>query len=259
MNNATKDGANLIQSLSTLGILEIDAKQLKSAAPNSTRNYQLPDRKVKADELNASDSKLRQTPVLLRPHTQPSLFWKALASTIAPLITNATNLTDEDMALFLSTPTQAGIPGGEFVPREITNFQIFSKADAVQKLDHPGFSLEGASYFSMLASFFRNLTSDSDSSSINIAREALLRATEAKNKAWKNAFSAYEDKIRNGVDSPPFTEFLNTNVEYSQAWELERQMQAAYTDLQGSDMEVISRQIDILKASDNRLSSSKLC
>jgi hypothetical protein len=114
---------------------------------------------IEVGEILPSQQKGITTPIASKPHSQLSVFWKAMAVTLLPLLPIASDLGDENQALFLITPTQAGIPGGFLIPEEVTRFQIFCKSDTVQRLGHVGYSLDGDSYFRLLMMFFRNLKS----------------------------------------------------------------------------------------------------
>ena len=60
------------------------------------------------------------------------------------------SLADEQQAIFLGDSNQAGVLAGRAYPNEVTNYQTFIKADAIQRLNHLSFSLDGDSYFEYL-------------------------------------------------------------------------------------------------------------
>lgn len=93
------------------------------------------------------------------PRYQPSPFYKAMSYTLLSYMSNATSLTDENQAMFLGTLKQAGVPAGKLYPAEVTNYQTFLKADAIQKINHPTYSIAGDSYFEYLASYVQDQVS----------------------------------------------------------------------------------------------------
>ena len=84
------------------------------------------------------------------PKQQPSLFWKSIGFCVKNKFTSSGSLRDDGRALFLADPGQPGIVAGDGWPREVTNFQLFLAADAMQQLNSPAFSLKGGSYFEFL-------------------------------------------------------------------------------------------------------------
>jgi hypothetical protein len=56
------------------------------------------------------------------------------------MLKEVNNLSELDKALFVASMGQPGIPDGARVPNEVTNHQLFLKADAVQYLDKPVYS-----------------------------------------------------------------------------------------------------------------------
>lgn len=84
------------------------------------------------------------------PKQQPSLFWKSIGFCVKNKFTSSGSLRDDGRALFLADPGQPGIVAGDGWPREVTNFQLFLAADAMQQLNSPVFSLKGGSYFEFL-------------------------------------------------------------------------------------------------------------
>ncbi|KAK1532212.1 uncharacterized protein CCOS01_04195 [Colletotrichum costaricense] len=139
-------------------------------------------------------------------------------------------------------PVETGIPGGDLAPAEAVNFQVFQKADALQILNCPTFSLDQGSYFTELNKFMRNLVS----------------VTEAKNAAWNNALARYEARIDDEFKTPIFQDFIEDDEDYKKTWQQELDAQRRYVSLQGGDMEAISQQISILKLADNRIDFKSL-
>jgi hypothetical protein len=93
---------------------------------------------------------LRARPGPIVPKRQPSLFWKALGFCLKSRFTSSSSLLDENRALFLAEPDQAGIPAGMTCPEQVTNYQVFLYADTMQQVNRPTFSLSGSSYFEFL-------------------------------------------------------------------------------------------------------------
>ncbi|RKK76444.1 hypothetical protein BFJ71_g16936 [Fusarium oxysporum] len=208
MAGNSENGAHFLQQLCAIGLLEPPEEQPASLAETLSLNTPTSDRALPVGELLPSQPKRRPFPISLKPQTQPSIFWKAFANSLIPLLSFSTSLADDDQAIFLTTPTQAGIPGGALAPEEIVYFQIFSKADALQILNCPGFSLDQGSYFSQLSTFMRCLVSDDDKPHIGEAREALLTATAAKEAAWRNALARYETILQDDTSFTAFQEFI---------------------------------------------------
>lgn len=85
------------------------------------------------------------------PKVQPAAFWKAFGYSLLPLLSISGSLLDADQALFLPALGQPGVPEGGFSPKEVTNYHLFVKGDAVQTLNQPTFMLSGQpSYFEMI-------------------------------------------------------------------------------------------------------------
>jgi hypothetical protein len=86
------------------------------------------------------------------PDGQPSAIWKALGHTFLGLMLKGVNdLSELNRALFIASLGQPGIPEGTRVPKEVTNYQLFLKADAVQYLDKPVYALDDQpSYYELL-------------------------------------------------------------------------------------------------------------
>lgn len=84
----------------------------------------------------------------------PSFFLKALSFTLLSFLSQSSNLSLEKKALFVAPLSQAGIPGGEFVDAAITNYQLFLKADAIQKKNYPLYTVDDTgSYFAALSRY----------------------------------------------------------------------------------------------------------
>lgn len=81
------------------------------------------------------------------PTRQPSFITKALGFCLKSRFTSSGSLYDDSQALFIGPPGQAGVPEGPACPQEATNYQLFIKADTMQTLNHPSFSLQGGSFF----------------------------------------------------------------------------------------------------------------
>jgi hypothetical protein len=86
------------------------------------------------------------------PDVQPSAIWKALGHTFLGLMLKGVNdLSELNRALFIASLGQPGIPDGTRIPNEVTNYQLFLKADAVQYLDKPVYALDDQpSYFELI-------------------------------------------------------------------------------------------------------------
>src|ERR1700761_5959407 len=67
------------------------------------------------------------------PKQQPSLFWKSIGFCLKNKFTNSGSLHDDGRALFMADPGQPGIAAGDGCPREVTNYQVFLAADAMQQ------------------------------------------------------------------------------------------------------------------------------
>jgi len=96
------------------------------------------------------------SPLDTRPNAPaiPSIFTKALAKTFARFFSSSNDLSKDKRAVFVAQPNQAGIPGGTLVPAAVTNYQVFLKADAVQRINNPEYSVEAAgSYYSFLSMY----------------------------------------------------------------------------------------------------------
>jgi hypothetical protein len=96
------------------------------------------------------------SPLDARPDASstPSILIKALAKTFARFLSVSNDLGKDRRAVFVAGPNQAGIPGGNLVPAAVTNYQVFLKADAVQRINNPEYSVDGAgSYYSFLSMF----------------------------------------------------------------------------------------------------------
>lgn len=96
------------------------------------------------------------SPLDAQPNTPstPSHLTKALAKTFARLFSLSNDLSKDGRAVFVAGPNQTGIPGGNLVPAAVTNYQVFLKADAVQRINNPEYSVDGAgSYYSFLSMF----------------------------------------------------------------------------------------------------------
>jgi hypothetical protein len=75
------------------------------------------------------------------------LIWKAYAIALRTHLTTIDKLDLSAKAIFVASPLQYGIPAGTLVPNEITNEQLYRKADAVQDRRRPSYSSDGGSYF----------------------------------------------------------------------------------------------------------------
>ncbi len=75
------------------------------------------------------------------------LIWKAYAIALRTHLTTIDKLDLSAKAIFVASPLQYGIPAGTLVPNEITNEQLYRKADAVQDRRSPSYSPDGGSYF----------------------------------------------------------------------------------------------------------------
>lgn len=83
--------------------------------------------------------------------------WKAYIRALAPWFgvgyNNGTPFLGKNTSLFVCPPTQQGIAAGPWVPREVTNNQIYRIADNLLPSDSPVFMPEGSSYFRALRSY----------------------------------------------------------------------------------------------------------
>ncbi|KAK1484314.1 hypothetical protein CCUS01_04026 [Colletotrichum cuscutae] len=258
MSGPQENPVDFLQQLADVGLLTPIVEQSVEVFQFSCFEAAIPDLKIGVGELLPSQPKRLPIPILYKPHSTPTLLWKALTETLAPFFSNATNLSDEEQSMFLATPTQTGIPGGDLAPAEAVNFQVFQKADALQILNCPTFSLDQGSYFTELNKFMRNLVSDDNSFHIDVARQSLLKVTEAKNAAWNNALARYEARIDDEFKTPIFQDFIEDDEDYKKTWQQELDAQRRYVSLQGGDMEAISQQISILKLADNRIDFKSL-
>lgn len=81
---------------------------------------------------------------------QPSLFWKAFGYTLQKIFQMPGNMVDDRQALFIAALDQPGIPIGAKYMQEVTNYQLYVKADKVQVVNHPTYSLDRLSYHEMI-------------------------------------------------------------------------------------------------------------
>jgi hypothetical protein len=81
---------------------------------------------------------------------QPPLFWKAVGFCLKNTFTISGSLYDDRRALFFGEPNQAGILDGKLCPQEITNYQLFSYGDTIQRVNYPTFTPKGDSYFEFI-------------------------------------------------------------------------------------------------------------
>lgn len=79
--------------------------------------------------------------------SQPPLFWKAVGYMLQKVVAIPGSLIDERQALFIAPFDQLGVPVGALYPQAVTNYQLYVKADKVQVLDHPAYSLDRLSYY----------------------------------------------------------------------------------------------------------------
>ncbi|KAH7082501.1 hypothetical protein FB567DRAFT_581818 [Paraphoma chrysanthemicola] len=243
---------DVIESLREAGILESPKGKifpLSSSLPSSPLDLvgKLPGVGVKDDIKDQ----------LSLPTVQPSRFWRGLAYTLRSYMSNAASLADEGQAIFLSPANQYGIPGGNWIPDEITNYQLFLKADAVQSLNHPNFSLDRPSYFELLARYLRNVTGHDIEGrpELSKARDDLIQATKDKNQAWANARTRYVNAQKTNSTPESFIDALQKDSEYVAAWKHEVECEKSYTELQPADMQDVARQLDIIRSADGRLES----
>lgn len=81
------------------------------------------------------------------PATQPPLFWKAIGLCLKSKFTSSGSLSDDHRAIFFGDPGQLGVLEGLGCPTEVTNYQLFTYGDIMQRVNFPTFRLSGRSYF----------------------------------------------------------------------------------------------------------------
>lgn len=143
----------LLTALLELAIVERSDTQSNQLITSNSTDLHVPDVKpavLPVGELLTSNAGLEvEEPQI--PKYQPPLFRKALAFALSSYLSGAEDFSDENLALFLAEPDQAGVPASRAYPREVTNHQAFLKADAVQVLNHPSYNTAGDSYFEYLS------------------------------------------------------------------------------------------------------------
>ena len=82
----------------------------------------------------------------------PSPIWKAYAYALRTSLTHDDGgLNQTRQAIYVASPFQTGVPGGNYVDDAITNYHIYEKVDPIQKGDRPFYDVTGESYFDRLS------------------------------------------------------------------------------------------------------------
>ncbi|KAH6663233.1 hypothetical protein B0J14DRAFT_279213 [Halenospora varia] len=106
------------------------------------------------------------------------LVWKAYAIALRMHLTTIDKLDQSSKAIFVASPFQYGIPAGSLVPDEITNEQLYRKADAIQDRRRPGYSSDGGSYFEFARTYLKTIQNTSSGSAND------SRITEVQKQVW---------------------------------------------------------------------------
>ncbi|KAJ8117460.1 hypothetical protein OPT61_g1352 [Boeremia exigua] len=241
--------ATTLEPYSQLGLFEFDV----AIFPDSkvSNNFQQPSLVGELPGQRGSKKSSYGDPV----PNPPSTFIKALSFTLLNFMTSSSDLSLESKAFFIAPVSQAGIPGGEFVDAPITNYQLFLKADAVQKQNYPLYAVDDASsYYSLLSRYMRYMNATNTDPAINAARMKILDAESQKDMQWGSARQAYvamRETDPNG--SQTFVDYLMKYQGYNDAWAAEQKAQKDYEALLPLELVDVSRQLDIIKSANDRL------
>ncbi|KAJ1328208.1 hypothetical protein MN608_07544 [Microdochium nivale] len=196
------------------------------------------------------------------PKKQPSIFWKAFGFALKQKFALSGSLADDERALFIAEPGQVGVPAGNPFPHEATNYQLFIKADTMQALNYPTFTIKGNSYFGFLNSYLCNAGMDqaTDPTVLN-ASKALEAARRAKDASWEAGRKHYHEEssvpAANAQAPGTLVDFLRDDKAYQSAWHLEQEAEKTLHTLRSPQMEDLSNKIQMLREADKRLEYEK--
>ncbi|KAG5655563.1 hypothetical protein KAF25_003900 [Fusarium avenaceum] len=160
---------------------------------------------------------------------QPPLFWKAIGFCLKNRFTSSSSLYDDRRALFFGEPNQAGILDGRLCPQEVTNYQLFSYGDTMQR--------------------------ENESSSVGLARQALIEAKHDKDLAWEKsrlAFSQHSRTRESQMDSS-LIGHAEADNSYQSTWEAENKAEKAFAELRSPALSSASAMLDMIRLADMRL------
>ncbi|KAH6686931.1 hypothetical protein F5X68DRAFT_261908 [Plectosphaerella plurivora] len=189
------------------------------------------------------------------PHTQPSIFWKAFGLTLKTIFTNEANLSESGSALFCAPPNQAGIISGRAFPDEVTNYQMHLYCDAMQRVGFPTFEVSGDSYFDYVNSYLQNVDETGAAADVGRARQELVDAEVAKDRAWQAGSKTFLDHVakKDDIGQHSFVDYMKQNDEYRNACDAEMAAEKDFAETRGSKLSSASLQLQVLRLADYRL------
>lgn len=190
--------------------------------------------------------------------TRPSLLWKAYAESLKPFLTSEEDLSARHMALYISSPFTFGIAGGDHVPVEIRNQQIFKHCDCALDLQSPILDSIGScpSYFDAQFKILSQGTTVSDerpSSKLASAQQKLQLCQQATLEAYKAEASRYFE-IHKVDTSVTFTDWMSRfGVEYSAAWSKLQAQFRVYQRLLDASASPLGDVMDMMLSANSKL------
>ncbi|KAK8064637.1 hypothetical protein PG994_007275 [Apiospora phragmitis] len=185
------------------------------------------------------------------PKKQPPMFWKAFGFALKQKFTISGSLYDDERALFLAEPNEAGIPDGAPCPQEATNYELFATADTMQTLNRLTFSRRGDSYFEFMGSYLRQVGTD-NADEVAAARGSLEHTKAEKDRMWAQCCQEFANLTAgtppsSGTHTPSFISFLTEHPAYNSAWNNERDAAKRYYNARAPKMSSLSQQLELLR------------